>query len=159
MSGNAAPGRPVASRPQRLHEIVGALHPWLRSRICSITVRPVKGGWDAILTYVAKTLPPPPDLHLSPRAASDPMDTHHPLDLPALGVETVLCDQIRELAAIRDLGTVQVEKVIAPAESPAGEPPVDPHLSQPVWRLRTHAGLVHERRTWLSRIGRRDFDK
>src|SRR5512134_3395095 len=136
------------ARSRPLEDIFGSLHPWLRSRICSILICPVKGGgWEAILTYVPKTLPPPPDLQLAPAAATDLIDTHHALDLPRVGIEAALREQLRELAGMGELGTLQVEKI----------PGVD--ISQPAWRVKTHAGLLHQRRTWLSRIGRPDFGR
>lgn len=147
-------------RSQPLGEIVGSLHPWLRSRIFGILICAVKGGgWEAVLTYVPRTLPPPSDLQLAPAAVTNPVDTHHALDLPTVGSEAALREQLRELAGISELGTLQVEKIsgldIAPG-SP-GNLSAGPHLSQPAWRVKTHAGLLRQRRTWLSRIGRPDF--
>ena len=151
-----------SARPRRLEEIVGSLHPWLRSRICNILICPVeRGGWDAVFTYVPNTLPPPSDLQLATAAATDPMDTHHALDLPPVGIEAALREQLRALATIRELGTLQVEKIPGVDITPGspGSLRADPHLSQPTWRVKTHAGLLHQRRTWLSRIGRPDFGR
>jgi hypothetical protein len=150
----------TCSRP--LGEIVGSLHPWLRSRICTILICPVKeGGWEAVLTYVPRTLPPPPELQIATAAATDPKDTHHALDLPAVGIEATLREQLRELAGIGELGTLQVEKIPSvdnTSDMPSGFR-AEPHLSQSAWRVKTHAGLLHQRRTWLSRIGRPDFGR
>jgi len=140
--------------PLRLQEIVAALHPWFRSRICTIVVAPSPGGeWDATLSYVARTLPPPPDLKLEAALAAEPRDTHHPLALPAAGIEAALREQLRELADIKELGTLQVTKL------PAATPPAAPQTAPLAWRVTTHAGLLHQRRTWLTRIGRRDFGR
>jgi len=150
------------TRSQRLQEIVADLHPWLRSRICSIMIRPVKGGgWEAVLTYVPRTLPPPSDLHIAAAAATDPLDTHHALDLPRGGIEPALREQLRELAGIGELGTLQVEKIPGAdiTSGVSGGLRADPHLSQAAWRVKTHAGLLHQRRNWLSRIGRPDFGR
>jgi hypothetical protein len=139
---------------RRLPEIVAALHPWLRSRICTIRICPArKGGWEAVLTYVAKTLPPPPELHIATAEATEPTDTHHALSLPPVGFEAALREQVRELAGISELGTLQVEKIPSTAVG------ADLHPSQPAWQVKTHAGLLHQRRTWLSRIGRPDFGR
>lgn len=150
------------ARSRRLPEIVAALHPWLRSRICSIGICPALGGrWEAVLTYVAKTLPPPPDLQIATAEATDPMDTHHALTLPPVGIETALREQVRELAGMSELGTLQVEKLPAATFAPPspGSSPADPHLSQAAWLVKTHSGLLRQRRTWLSRIGRPDLGK
>jgi hypothetical protein len=145
---------PDVNGPRRLPDIVAGLHSWLRSRICVILITPrAGGGWEAVLMYVAKTLPPPPELHIAPAQAAEPSDTHHALALPPIGVEAALREQLRELADIRELGTLQVEKL------PAGAGPLDPPLPQPAWRITTHSGLQHQRRTWLSRIGRRDLGR
>jgi hypothetical protein len=147
---------------RRLQEIVAALHPWLRSRISTIGISPALGGrWEAVLTYVAKTLPPPPDLQIAAAEATEPMDTHHALALPPVGIETALREQVRELAEISELGTLQIEKFPATplaSRSPGG-PAADPHLSQAAWQVKTHAGLLRQRRTWLSRIGRPDLGR
>lgn len=149
-------------RPRRLQEIVAALHPWLRSRICTIRICPVLGDrWEAVLTYVAKTLPPPPDLRIATAEATEPMDTHHALALPPDDIEPALRGQVRELTGIDELGTLQVVKVPC-ATTAAGSPGglgADPHLSQAAWQVKTHAGLLRQRRTWLSRIGRPDFGR
>jgi hypothetical protein len=143
-----------ATGPRRLSEIVTGLHPWLRSRVCVILISSkAGGGWEAVLRYVARTLPPPPELQIAPAQAAEPSDTHHALALPSAGVEAALREQLRELADIRELGTLQVEKL------PAVARPVDPQLPQPAWRITTHSGLQHQRRTWLSRIGRRDLGR
>jgi hypothetical protein len=149
-------------RSRLLQEIVAALHPWLRSRICTIRICPVLGGrWEAVLTYVAKTLPPPPDLEIATAEATQPMDTHHALALPPADIEAALRRQVRELAGIVELGTLQILKV--PCTTIAAGPPdglrPDPHLSQPAWQVKTHAGLLRQRRTWLTRIGRPDFGR
>jgi hypothetical protein len=150
------------TRPRRLQKIVAGLHPWLRTRICSILIRPMQGGgWEGVLTYVPGTLPPPPDLRIATAAATDPADTHHALDLPRIGIETALREQLRELTEMGELGTLQVEKIPA-TDVTSGSPGAtcdDPHLSQSAWRVKTHAGLLHQRRTWLSRIGRPDFGR
>ena len=150
------------TRSRRLQEIVAALHPWLRSRICTIRICPVLGGrWEAVLTYVAKTLPPPPDLEIAAAEATQPMDTHHALALPPVDIEAALRRQVRELTGIDELGTLQVAKLACTAIA-AGSPGglrADPHLSQPAWQVKTHAGLLRQRRTWLSRIGRPDFGR
>jgi hypothetical protein len=122
----------------------------------------VKGcGWEAVLTYVPKTLPPPPDLQLAPGAATDLTDTHHALDLPRVGIEAALREQLRGLAGMGELGTLQVEKIPGVDVTPASPASLraEPHLSEPAWRVKTHAGLLHQRRTWLSRIGRPDFGR
>ena len=138
-------------RPDRLPAIVGGLHPWLRSRICTIVIAPVGGGgWDATLTYVARTLPPPPDLQMEVAQAAEPRDTHHALALPAVGVEVALREQLRDLSEITELGTLQVEQLPGDRSSADGS-------GAPGWRITTHAGLMHQRRTWLIRIGRRDL--
>jgi hypothetical protein len=150
------------ARSRPLEEIVGSLHPWLRSRICSILICPVKGGgWEAVLTYVPKTHPPPPDLQLAPAAATDLIDTHHALDLPRVGIEAALREQLRELAGMGELGTLQVEKIpgVNTTSVSPGTLRTEPHLSQPAWLVKTHAGLLHQRRMWLSRIGRPDFGR
>ena len=148
------------SRP--LQEIVAALHPWLRSRICSIRICPVQGGrWEAVVTYVANTLPPPPDLQMASAEATQPIDTHHALALPPDDIEVALRRQVRELAGIDELGTLSVVKIpytTIAAGSPGGLR-ADPHLSQPAWQVKTHAGLLRQRRTWLSQIGRPDFGR
>ncbi len=139
----------VAHRPLRLPAIVAGLHPWLQSRICTIVIAPVgRGRWEATLTYVPRTLPPPPDLDIPAAEAAKPRDTRHALALPALGVEAALREQLRELADITELGTLHVEKIVAVLTAPA---------MRDAWRITTHAGLQHQRRTWLSRIGRRDL--
>ena len=141
----------VGIRPIRLQEIVGALHPWLRSRICTIVIAPLaRGGWAATLSYVAKTLPPPPDLQIDAAQATEPRDTHHALALPATGIQAALREQLRELAEVKEIGTLQVEQL------PAG-PPHAPAQGPLAWRITTHAGLMHQRRSWLTRIGRRDL--
>jgi hypothetical protein len=142
-------------RPRRLQEIVAPLHPWLRSRICIIRVSPLPGGgWEAVLTYVPKTLPPPADLRMARAEASEPTETHHPLALPTVGIEAALREQLRELAEIPELGTLQVEKV---PRAPTAAPGL--RAAEADWRVKTHAGLLHQRRTWLSRIGRRDLGR
>lgn len=136
------------SRPLRLPEIVSDLHPWLQSRISAIRIQPVpRGGWEAILTYVARTLPPPPDLAISPAQAVEPPETRHAVALPSVGTEAELRAQLRELAGIAELGTLQVERQ-APVTAGAQ-----------VWHVTTHAGLIHQRRAWLSRIGRPDLHR
>ena len=150
------------TRLQRLPEIVAALHPWLRSRICTIGICPALGGrWEAVLTYVAGTLPPPPDLQIATTEATDPMDTHHALALPPVGIETALREQVLELAELGELGTLQIEKFPGTTFAPRspGGPPADPHLSEAAWQVKTHAGLLRQRRTWLSRIGRPDLGR
>jgi hypothetical protein len=120
-----------------------------------------EGGWEAVLTYVPKTLPPPPDLQIATATAKEPMDTHHALDLPRVGIEAALREQLRGLAGIGELGTLQVEKIPGAdhtSDSSSGLR-ADPHLSQSAWRVKTHAGLLHQRRTWLSRIGRPDLGR
>jgi hypothetical protein len=114
-----------------------------------------------VLTYVPRTLPPPPDLQITPAAATDPLDTHHALDLPPVGIEAALREQLRALAGIGELGTLQVEKVSGVEITPnsSGSRHADRLLSQPAWRVKTHAGLLHQRRTWLTRIGRPDFGR
>src|SRR5574341_888212 len=121
------------ARSRRLQEIVVALHPWLRSRICTIRICPVPGGrWEAVVTYVANTLPPPPDLQMASAEATQPMDTHHALALPPADIEAALRRQVRELAGIDELGTLQIAKIPS-ATIAAGSPGglrADPHLTQ-----------------------------
>lgn len=136
---------------RRLHDIVGDLHPWWQSRLCTILIAPLaEGGWEAVLTYVAGTLPPPPEVLIAPAEAAQPADTRHALALPRTGIETALREQLRELTDLAELGTLRVEQVPAPAL------PGDPAVRVPAWRITTHSGLVHQRRTWLARIGCRD---
>jgi hypothetical protein len=137
----------------RLGQIVARLHPWLQSRICAIRIaRTAAHAWEAVLTYVPRTLPPPPDLQITHAEAAQPSDTHHPLALPSVGTEAALREQLRELADIAELGTLQVEKIRADSGEVGAQ-------AEPAWRVTTHAGLVHQRRAWLSRIGRRDFGR
>lgn len=141
-----------AYRALRLPEIVAGLHPWLRSRIRAILVAPIaEQRWEAVLSYMPRTLPPPPDLHIAPAEAAEPNDSYHQLALPSVGTETALREQLRELADISELGTLQVEKI------PAGSLLAGRAAAHGAWRVTTHAGLQHQRRTWLSRIGRRDL--
>mgnify|MGYP000868174887 CR=1 FL=1 len=135
-------GREAGATARRLPEIVGGLHPWLQSRICTILVAPIAvDRWEAVLSYVAGTLAPPPDLPITPAEAAQPRESHHPLALPPLGSEAALREQLRDLAgSAAELGTLQIAKL------PGGG-----------WRVTTHAGLQHQRRTWLARIGRRDL--
>jgi hypothetical protein len=137
---------------RRLPEIVADLHPWLRTRIAAIRIaRTPAQRWEAVLSYVPRTLPPPPEVGLAPAEASEPRDTHHALALPSAGTEAALRAQLRDLADIPELGTLQVENLRAAPDGPPAE--------SSVWRIVTHAGLVHQRRAWLARIGRRDFDR
>jgi hypothetical protein len=142
--------------PRTLVAILASLHPWLRARVSSITVWPrLDGGWDAQLSYLTHTSPPPSDCHIPHGNAEYPGDSHHALDLPLEQPQPTLMEQVRELEATGHVGRLHIRAFPEAAVLPATGGTPSCALPAPAgWLISTHAD-EHERQAWLRRMGRK----
>ncbi len=144
--------------PQRLLDILRGLHPWLRDRVSAITITPLgDAGWDAAVSFLDCTTPPPPGLTWPAGDAARPGATHHPLALSARDPDADLFDQLREIETALPLG--RLDHWPYHVATTLGGGSLHGHPQSRIGRVvHTHTGR-REQRDWRRRVGQEEWSR